>query len=92
MLEIFLTSKEGLVGHVKIKGSLGCSEQEMFEFKLLKTVRRAHSKLNTLDFGTADCGLFRDLLGRVPWDKTLEGGVAQESWLIFKDHLPQARK
>lgn len=33
-----------------------------------------------------------DLLGRVPWDKVLEGGEAQESWLIFRNHLLQAQE
>ncbi|KFQ76045.1 hypothetical protein N337_12204, partial [Phoenicopterus ruber ruber] len=46
----------------------------------------------SLDFRRADFGLFRDLLGRVPWDKALEGRGAQESWLIFKDHLLQAQE
>ncbi|KFV17265.1 hypothetical protein N340_13574, partial [Tauraco erythrolophus] len=46
----------------------------------------------TLDFRRADFGLFRDLLGRVQWDEALEGRGAQESWLIFKDHLLQAQE
>ncbi|KFP96141.1 hypothetical protein N329_05204, partial [Haliaeetus albicilla] len=46
----------------------------------------------TLDFRRADFGLFRDLLGRILWDKRLEGRGAQESWLIFKDHLLQAQE
>ncbi|KFU99773.1 hypothetical protein N340_10986, partial [Tauraco erythrolophus] len=46
----------------------------------------------TLDFRRVDFGLFRDLLGRVQWDKALEGRVAQESWIIFKDHLLQAQE
>ncbi|KFV00164.1 hypothetical protein N340_13736, partial [Tauraco erythrolophus] len=46
----------------------------------------------TLDFRRADFGLLRDLLGRVSWDKALEGGGAQESWIIFKDHLLQAQE
>ncbi|KFW77528.1 hypothetical protein N336_11811, partial [Phalacrocorax carbo] len=52
----------------------------------------AHSKLTALDFKRADFGFFRDLLGRVPWDKALEGRGDQESWLIFKDHLLQAQE
>ena len=67
MLDLALTNKEGLVGNVKLKGSLGCSDHEMVEFKMLRAARRAHSKLATLDFTRADFGLFRDLLGRVPW-------------------------
>ncbi|GAB0190215.1 hypothetical protein GRJ2_001486800 [Grus japonensis] len=92
MLELVLTNKEGLVGNVKLKGSLGCSDHEMMEFKILMAVRRAHSKLATLDFSRADYGLFRDLLGRVLWDKALEGRGAQDSWLVFKDHLLQAQE
>ncbi|KFO04167.1 hypothetical protein N312_10892, partial [Balearica regulorum gibbericeps] len=46
----------------------------------------------TLDFRRADFGLFRDLLGRIPWDKALEGRGAQDSWLIFKGHLLQAQE
>ena len=49
----------------------------MVEFKILRAVRRAHSRLATLDFRRTDFGLFRDLLGRVPWDEALEGRGAQ---------------
>ncbi|GAB0205366.1 hypothetical protein GRJ2_003002200 [Grus japonensis] len=65
MLDLVLTNKEGLVGDVKLKGSLGCSDQEMVEFKILRAVRRAHSKLTTLDCRRAESGLFRGLLGGV---------------------------
>ncbi|GAB0204924.1 hypothetical protein GRJ2_002958000 [Grus japonensis] len=92
MLDLVLTSKEGLVGDVKLKGSLGCSDHEMVEFKILRAARRAHSKLTTLDFRRADFSLFRDLLSRIPWDKALEGRGAQDSWLIFKGHLLQAQE
>ncbi|GAB0210021.1 mitochondrial enolase superfamily member 1 [Grus japonensis] len=92
MLDLVLTNKEGLVGGVKLKGSLGCSDHEMVEFRILRAARRAHSKLTTLDFRRADFGLFRDLLGRIPWGKALEGRGAQDSWLIFKGHLLQAQE
>ncbi|GAB0188477.1 hypothetical protein GRJ2_001313000 [Grus japonensis] len=92
MLDLVLTNKERLVGNVKLKGSLGCSDHEMVEFKILRAVRRAHSKFTTLDFRRAGFGLFRDLLGRVPWDEALEERGAQESWLVFKDHLLQAQE
>ncbi|GAB0209035.1 mitochondrial enolase superfamily member 1 [Grus japonensis] len=92
MLHLVLTNKGGLVGDVKLKGSLGCSDHEMVEFRILRAARRAHSKLTTLDFRRADFGLFRDLLGRIPWDRALEGRGAQDSWLIFKGHLLQAQE
>jgi len=47
------------------------------EFKIFRAVRRVHSKLTTLDFRSADFGLFRNLLGRVSCDKALEGREAQ---------------
>ncbi|GAB0210101.1 mitochondrial enolase superfamily member 1 [Grus japonensis] len=72
--------------------TIGCSDHEKVEFKILRIVRRAHSKVTTLDFRRADFGLLRDLLGRVPWDKALEGRGAQDSWLIFKGHLLQAQE
>ena len=50
MLNLVLTNKEGLVGKVNLKGSLGCSDREMVEFKILGAVRRVHSKLTTLHF------------------------------------------
>ncbi|GAB0208094.1 hypothetical protein GRJ2_003275100 [Grus japonensis] len=92
MLDLVLTNKDGLVGDVKLKGSLGCSDHEMVEFKILRAARRAHSKLPTLDFRRTDFGLFRDLIARIPWDKALEGRGAQDSWLVFKDRLLQAQE
>jgi len=84
MLDLVLINNEGLVGNVKLKGSLGCSDHEMVEFKILRAKRRAHSKLTTLVFRRADFGLFRD--------KVLEGRGTQESLLIFKDHILQAQE
>jgi len=92
MLDLVLTNKEGLVENIKLKGSLRCGEHEMGEFKILRAVRRAHDKLNTLDLRRTDFSCFKDLLGKVPWDRALERRGAQESWLIFKDHLLQAQE
>jgi len=92
VLDLVLTNKEGLVRNVKLKGSLGCSDHEMVEFKILRAAGRAHNKLTTLDFRGADFAFFRDLLGRVPWEKSLEGRGVQETQLIFKDYLLQAQE
>ncbi|GAB0205782.1 hypothetical protein GRJ2_003043800 [Grus japonensis] len=73
MLDLVLINEEGLVGDVKLKGSLGCSDHKMVEFRILRAARRVCSKLTTLDFRRADFDLFRDLLGRIPWDKALKG-------------------
>ncbi|KAJ7423403.1 hypothetical protein BTVI_09807 [Pitangus sulphuratus] len=50
----------------------------MVEFKIFWAARGAQSKLVMLYFGRQDFGLYRDLLGRVPWDRALEGREAQE--------------
>ena len=92
MLDPVLASKEGLVGNVKLKGSLSCSDHEMVEFKILRAPRRTHSKLTNCDFRRASFGLFMDLLSRVPCDIALEGRGAREIWLIFKDHLLQSQE
>ena len=54
---------------MKLKDSLVCSDHEIVEFKIRKVVRRAYNSLATLGFRRADFGLFRDLLGKVLWDK-----------------------
>ena len=41
LLDLILTNKEGLVGDVKVKGSLGCSDHEMVEFRILRGGSRA---------------------------------------------------
>lgn len=80
------------MGNVVFQGSLGCGDHEMVEFRMLRAVRKPHSKLRALDFRIADSGVFRGLLGRIPWDRTLEGRGAQEQLLFSKDHLLQAQK
>lgn len=73
MLNLVLINKEGLLGNVKFKGSLHCIDHEIVETKVLRAVRRKHSKLFTLHFRRTDFGLFRDLFGRVLWDKARAG-------------------
>ncbi|KAJ7400307.1 rna-directed dna polymerase from mobile element jockey-like [Pitangus sulphuratus] len=46
MLDLVITNK----GNVMLKGSLGCSDHEIVECKILGTVRRVHSKITALDF------------------------------------------
>lgn len=92
MLNLVVSNKDWLVGNVKFKGSLGCSDHELVAFRMFRAARRTHSKLITLDIRRTDFVLFGDLLCRVPWEKDLKGRGVQESWLIFKDHLLQAQE
>lgn len=70
------------MGNVKLKGSLGCSDHDVVELKILKAVRRVHSKLVTLDLRRADFGLLRDLLGKVPWLKPSRDGWGTQ-WSLY---------
>lgn len=36
--------------------------------------------------------IFRELLGRVPWEAAMKGKDAQESWLIFKENFLRAQE
>ncbi|GAB0183586.1 hypothetical protein GRJ2_000823900 [Grus japonensis] len=73
MLDLVLTNKEGLVGNVKLKGSLGCSDHEMVEFKILRAARRACS--NSLPWTSGEQALASSGIclveyhGRKPWRK-----------------------
>jgi len=87
LLELLLTNKEGLAEDVKAGGRLGCSDHEMVEFRILRGESRAISRIKTLDFRRANFGLFKELLGEVPWVRALEDMGVQECWLLFKHHF-----
>jgi len=73
LLDLVLMKKEGLVEDVKAGGSLGCSDHEMVNFRIMRGGSRATKRIKTLEFKRANFGLFHDLLGGIPWVRTLEG-------------------
>ena len=78
LLDLALRNK-GLVEDVKVGDSLGCSHHEMVEFRILHGGSRAISKIKTLDFKRDNFGLFKDLLGGIPWVRGLKGRGVQDS-------------
>jgi len=66
LLHLTLPSNEELIGNVKVKGSLGCSDHEMVEFRILRIGRRIKSMLTALDFRSTEFCVFKDLLGSIP--------------------------
>lgn len=82
-----LIRKEGLVGDIKVKNSLGYSDCKIVQFRIMRGKSWEKTKIRSLHLG-----LFRDLLGRVPWDETLEEKEVQEDWFIFKEHYLQAKE
>ncbi|GAB0175916.1 mitochondrial enolase superfamily member 1 [Grus japonensis] len=91
LLDLVLTSREELVEDMKAGGSLVCSDHEMVEFRILCGRSRAIIRITTLDFRRANFGLLKDLLGRIPWVRALEGWGVQENWSIFKYHFLRAQ-
>ena len=58
LLDLVLTNKEGPVEVVKVEGSLGCSDQEMTEFRISCVRIRRPSRIAALDFSKANLVLF----------------------------------
>jgi len=56
---------------VKIRGSFGCSDHEMVEFRILRGGSRAKRRTTTPNFRRPGPNLLRHPLGRIPWDKAL---------------------
>lgn len=77
LLDLLITNKKALVGDGKVRGILCCSAHNVMEFRILREGNRAKSRITALDFRTADFGLYRDLLGRMPWDTVVE---RREAW------------
>ena len=46
---------------------------------------RTASRIAALDFSRGNFGLFKQLLGEIPWARLLEGKGAQDSWIAFRD-------
>jgi len=54
LLNLVLTNKEGLIGNVKAKGSLGCSNHEIVDFRILHGSENVVSRTAVLDFRRAN--------------------------------------
>ena len=93
LLDRAQTNRDGLVEDVRVGGSLDCSDHdhEMTEFRILHGGRRAVSRITTLDFRRANFGIFKEVLGGIPWVRALEGRQVQENWSLFKHHFLHAQ-
>lgn len=56
---------------VTVEGSLGSSDCELTEFKILREVSKTKIRIATVNFKRADFGLFWNL-GKIPWETFLE--------------------
>ena len=76
---------------MQVGGRLGCSDHETVEFRILSGGSRLISRIKTLDLRRANFGLFKELLGGIPWARALEGRGIQECWSLFKLHFLHAQ-
>lgn len=83
-LDHIFTNKEELVGELRARGSLGCSDHEMVKSRILQEGNKAKRRFTTSDFRRTGFHLLMDLLGRVTWNMALERRGYQKSCLIFK--------
>lgn len=52
-----------MASDVRLKGSLGCSDYEMLEVRILREWNKANSKVTALDISRGNFRLFRVWLG-----------------------------
>ncbi|PKU48935.1 adaptin ear-binding coat-associated protein 1 [Limosa lapponica baueri] len=92
LLDLLFVNREGLVGDVMVGGCLGYSDHEMIEFLILREARRGVSRTAIMCFRSADFGLFKSLLDRVPWEAALKGKGVQEGWRFFREEVLKAQE
>lgn len=61
-MDLFFKNKEELDKDVKVWGSVGYSNREMMEFRILRGGRRTKNRITTLGFSRTNFGLFTDQL------------------------------
>lgn len=87
LLSVIPTNSKDLEGHGKVREGLGCTDQEMMEFRIQRKGNKAKSRITALNFSRADFALFRGLLVKVPQGTTVGRRRVQESLLFFRNRV-----
>lgn len=66
LLDFVLTNKKALIRHIKVEGSLGCSDHKTMELRILRGESTTESKITVFDFRKADFDYFKDLFSIFP--------------------------
>ncbi|PKU44788.1 nedd4-binding protein 2-like 2 [Limosa lapponica baueri] len=69
ILDLMVTNASELIGDIKIGGSLGCSDQALVNFAVLRNMCQVKSTVRTPDFGKAKFQFFKALVYRTPLNK-----------------------
>lgn len=70
LLVLLLTNEKELLRGVIINSSLVCTGHEVVQDPVL--LREASGSVQTLHFRRANISLFRELVGRTPWETALK--------------------
>ncbi|PKU42895.1 rna-directed dna polymerase from mobile element jockey- hypothetical protein [Limosa lapponica baueri] len=89
LLDLGLTNKGGLVEDIKVGGSLGCSDREKTEFRIMGSMQQVGLQPRTS--GGLTLTSSRNCLEKSHGLGLWKVGGAQESWLIFKYRFLQAQ-
>lgn len=68
LLDLLLANNVELVMEVITNSSPAQSSQERGKLKILRRMRKTSSRIHILKSNTAPFGLFRELLGGIPWE------------------------
>ena len=70
LLDLLFTNQEHLFCNISVSDSLGCSDDNIVEFRILLSMLKVSSKTRVLDFGRANFS-WEGFDGKLPW-KTKE--------------------
>lgn len=73
LLDLVLTDKEGLIRNVKAEGSLGCSDYEIVQLRILHERNKEIGRIAIVDLSRANCDLSKVLPGDISYVRILEG-------------------
>lgn len=65
--------------------NLGCSDQALVEFMILRNIGLAKIKVRSLNFRIANFQMFKELLDEILWETLLRDKRKKPNWQLFKD-------
>ncbi|PKU31488.1 rna-directed dna polymerase from mobile element jockey-like [Limosa lapponica baueri] len=93
LLYLVLANQEDLLDNITTNGSLGYSDHNIVEFKILPNTLKTSSRTKILDFRRTDFNTLRAQLRGIPWEASIDGKRACGCWeLKFKNSLLEAQE
>ena len=89
ILDLVLSSEEGMVSNLTTLGKLGASDHDILFFNLCTKVNIKHNQRLVPNFRRANWQQINQDMAMIDWDTLLEGKDVEESWSVFKSKLLQ---